>query len=109
MKLAHARETSLEHLDIGERGDGAYIFGCKAVEKTVHHLAPCPEIVSGRASCLGETGHAALKGVAMDIGEAGDCDCVPFVVRRRASAGFDRRYRSARHDDAHVARPTLRQ
>ena len=46
-------------------------------EKAIHHLPPCPETVAARPARFGQSRHAALEGVAVQIGQArngGSCN-----------------------------------
>ena len=108
VELAHMGIAALEHLGIGHRGDGFDVIRREPIEEAVHHLAPAPEIVVARAraaAMLSQPRHAALKGVAMDIGEAGDGDGVVLI------GGVSGRTRLNRSDPAildrnpHIARP----
>src|SRR3546814_2048486 len=61
VEFADAGEAAFEHLDIGERCDGADVVGGHPIEKAVHGLAPRPEAIARRSAPLGESGHAALE------------------------------------------------
>ena len=45
--------------------------GVSRSSEAVHHLAPGPEAVAAGAARLGEAGHAALEGVAVQVRHAG--------------------------------------
>src|SRR3546814_11732875 len=49
VEFADAGEAAFEHLDIGERCDGADVVGGHPIEKAVHGLAPRPEAVARRS------------------------------------------------------------
>jgi hypothetical protein len=108
MELPHARETAFQHLDIGQCGDGFDFLRREPVEEAVHHFAPGPEIVAFRPARFGQSRHAALKGVAVDIAEARDRDSMTLVT------GLGRRIRRNGRDlpvfdsDSDVACPALR-
>ena len=74
VELADGGEAGLQHFQIGEGGDRLDVVGRKALQEVVHHLAPGPEAVGGRTAPLGEPGHAALEGVAMQVRQAGNGD-----------------------------------
>ena len=80
VKFAHARETALQHLDIGKRCDGFDFLRRQPVEEAIHDFAPGPEIVAFRSARFGQSRHAALKGVAVDIAKARDRDSVTLVA-----------------------------
>ena len=109
VEFADAGESPLQHFCVSESGNGRYIIGRQPVEKPVHHLAPGPEIVVGRPTPFGQTGHAALERVAVHVGEAGNCDFVAFVSPGRAYAGLNPDDPSVGRLDAHVARPAVGQ
>ena len=91
MELPHAGETRLQHFHEGHGRDGFHVLRRDAVQKHVHRLAPGPEAVGGGPAYLGETRHAALKGVAVDVGEARDAHRATLVVRARGDAPYDGR------------------
>ena len=70
VKFGNTGIARFEHLDIKLRGDGLIVFGCDALKKPVHQLAPCPEIIATRPRSLGEAGHGALKCMRVQIGHA---------------------------------------
>ncbi len=74
VKLADRGEAGLQHLHVGEGSDRLHVIGRQPVEEAIHHLAPGPEAVSRRTAPLGEPSHAALEGMAMQIGKAGNGD-----------------------------------
>ncbi len=71
VELADRGEPGFEHLDIELRGDRLDIVWRQLVEEAVHHLPPGPEAVAAGTGDLGEAGHAALEGVAVQVGHAG--------------------------------------
>src|SRR3546814_4352755 len=90
MKFADARETRLEHFGIGLRGDRRDILGCQTVEEPVHDLAPAPEIVIAPAATFGQSRHAALEAMAVDVAQALQRDAVALVPGSRHGSGLDR-------------------
>jgi hypothetical protein len=89
MKLRDCRVALLQQLDIELRRDRLDVVGPKSYEKSVHRLAPAPEIVADGPGSLGEAGHRALKGVTVEVWHAGDGD----AAERRGVArepGVDR-------------------
>ena len=80
VKLTDPRETALEHLDIGQRGDGVDVVGRHARHEAVHECAPAPEVVGRGAAELGEARHAALEAVTVHVADAGQCGRRMFVA-----------------------------
>ena len=109
VKFADAGEAGLQHLDIGLGRNGFDIFGREAVEEAVHDLAPGPEIVAFRSARLGQPRHAALEGVAVQIGEARNRDGVARVVGLGRDAGFDAQDFSAIQRQPDIIGPAIRQ
>ena len=108
VELADCREASFQHLHVGPGCDGLDVVGDHAGEKAVHHLAPGPEAVVLGAEPLHESGHGALEGVAVDVGDAGDGDagkalaaCRGRTVRRNGRDG------AALDGDQHIAPPSV--
>src|SRR3546814_7866624 len=91
VEFADAGEAAFEHLDIGERCDGADVVGGHPIEKAVHGLAPRPEAITRRSAPLGESGHAALEGVAVEVGKTGQRATVARVAGGGRGAGLDRK------------------
>src|SRR3546814_6872345 len=79
MKLADAGEAAFQHLDIGERRDGANIVGGHSVEEAIHRLAPGPETVRPPPLC--KPRHAALKGVAVEVRSEEHTSELPSLMR----------------------------
>ena len=51
---------------------------------------PRPEVVAGRPiTVLGQPGHRALEGVAVQVRQSGDRDPVTLIARGGIGAGFD--------------------
>lgn len=68
MELGDRAETCLQHLDEGHGGDGFHLLRLEPFEKAIHGLAPSPEAVAaGGSARLGEPGHAALEGMAVQV------------------------------------------
>ncbi len=109
VKLADRGEARLQHLHIGEGGDRLDIVGRKPAEEAVHHLAPGPEAVGARTAAFGQRGHAALEGVAMQVGQAGNGDARNVLGAVARGVTRHRRYRAVGDSDANVARPARRQ
>ena len=80
VKLPDPGKSRLQHFDIGLRGHGLDIVGRHAADEAIHQLAPAPEIVRRRSPDLGETGHAALKGMTVQIANARKSDPVTLVA-----------------------------
>ena len=109
MELADGGEAGLQHFHIGERGDGLDVVGRKALKEAVHHLAPGPEAVGGRTAALGEPGHAALEGVAMQVGKTGNGNAGNAIGPAMQRAFRDGGDGTVGDRDADVARPSGRQ
>ncbi len=109
VELADARKAGFQHLHIKLRGYGLDLPGRHRQSEAVHHLAPAPEAVRAGAARFGKASHAALEGVAVQIGHAGNEEGVALVAgqeirlrrQRRDPAFFDRQ--------AHVRMPAVRQ
>ena len=109
VELTDGREAGLQHFHIGEGGDRLDVIGRKALKEVVHHLAPGPEAVGGRAAALGEPGHAALEGVAVQVGQAGNGDAGNAISPGTRRALRDGDGGAVGDRDADVARPSGRQ
>ena len=109
VKLADRGEARFQHLHVGERGDRLDVVGCEPAEEAIHHLAPGPEAVGRRTAALGEPGHAALEGVAVQVGQtrqrdAGDVlGAVARCVCRDRDDGAVRDARCARRAPSRTA------
>ncbi|MCW0461962.1 hypothetical protein NB717_003030 [Xanthomonas sacchari] len=109
MELADPGEAGLEHLHVGLLGDGLQIVGAQPLQEAVHQLAPAPEAVAAAPADLGEPGHAALEGVAVQIAQPGHHDVQALIAKGCGHVALHRGDAAAAHADAHVARPALRQ
>ncbi len=107
VELADRGEAGLQHLDIGERGDGLDILRLERQGEAVHPVAPGPERILARARDLGHAGHAALEGVGVQVRQAGQGDPrYPHRAGFRALADRgDSPVRADRH--GHVVAPAL--
>ena len=107
VELGHCGEPGLEHLHLGERGDRLEFVRTDSLEKPVHQLSPRPEAVARiRAPALGQTGHGALKGVAVQVDGRGEED--PDAAPSRGSARIDPGNAAVRADlHLHVATPPV--
>ncbi len=85
MKFTDSREARLQHLGKRKGADRLYIFRTQAFDKAVHEVAPGPETIGTRPRILCQSGHRALEGMTMHIGQSGQRDGMPLIVR----AGFD--------------------
>jgi imidazolonepropionase len=113
VKLADAREPAFEHLQESLGRNGLDIVGFHVVDEAVHRLAPGPEAVlasiKAGAALLGETRHAALEGMAVQVGQTGQADLVALVVRlcrRAACNGLDT---AVGQGEPHIVGPALGQ
>ena len=73
VEFADGRVARLQHFHVQAIGHGFQLRRLQAQGKAVHQLAPAPEAVFADrvAAVLGQPGHAALKGVRMQVGHAG--------------------------------------
>src|SRR6516162_1853767 len=71
----------------------------------VHDLAPTPERVVGGTAAFGEPGHAALEGVAMEVGKTGNGDAGDVISAGAGRAFGDRGDSAVGNGDPNVARP----
>ena len=84
VKLRHRGEAGLQHLHLGEGGDRFELVRPDPFEKPVHEPAPGPEAVARIGpSLLGQAGHGALKGVAVQIRRRGQEDSDAASLRGR--------------------------
>ena len=72
VEFGHRGVAVLEHLAVELRRDRADVIGPELLQKGIHHLAPRPEAVLGRAHALGEPGHGSLEGMRMHVRHARD-------------------------------------
>ena len=109
VKLAHPGEAALEHFGISQRGNREQVIGAELIDKAVHRRAPGPEAVATRAAPLGATRHAALEGVAVEVGQAGNCHGVAQIAGLRRGIGRHPRKAAIRQLHADSARPATGQ
>ena len=109
VELAHRSEATLEHLRVGQGGDGAQVVRVELIDKPVHHGAPGPEVVTGGSTRLGEARHAALEGVAVDITKTRNPNRRALVTRRGCAASLYADDRPARVRHPHAVGPSHRQ
>ena len=102
-------ETGFQHLGIGERGDRLDLVRTQPLQEAVHDLAPGPEAVGRRTAHFGQARHAALEGVAVQIGQSGQRWAIGAFARLAGRLGFDRGDLAIPNAHAHLARPTGRQ
>ena len=93
VELGHAGETALEHFGEGQGGDGLDLFGPAPIKEAVHQVTPGPEIIIAvlalGSTRLGQTGHGALEGMAVDIDDARQGHAVSFVCGSAGYAGLE--------------------
>ena len=107
VKLRHAGKARLQHLDIGLGGDRLDIVRRHREREAVHGLAPGPERVGRGPADFGEPRHGALKGVAMQVRNRGDCNRMPLVALARRHIAVDRGDRSALDRQTDPRRPAF--
>jgi hypothetical protein len=103
MEFRHRGVAVLQHLDVELQRDGLRLRRRDALDELVHELAPGPEVVL--RPHLAQPRHAALEGVRVQVGHAGqDRAAQPVGVagRRIGLHGDDLAVLDA---DQHVARP----
>ena len=83
VELADPGEARLQHLHVGPCRYRLDVVGRHAREEPVHHLAPGPEAVVLRPAPLDETGHGALEGVAVHVGDTRHGDAGEALGTRR--------------------------
>ena len=74
-------------------------------EEMVHDLAPTPERIVGWTTAFSQPGHAALEGVAMDVGKTGNGDAGNVTSAGAGRAFRDRGDSAVGHSDPNVVRP----
>ena len=109
VEFGHRGETGFQHLHVGEGGDGIDVLRRKPRQKAVHHLPPGPEAVARRPAPLGEAGHGALEGMAVQIGQAGHGDAGVALRALGVPLPLDRADHAVFHRDADMAGPAVRQ
>lgn len=109
VELADARETPLQHLEIGEGGDRLDVVRREAAEEAVHDLAPGPEAVGTGAAPFGEARHPALESVAMQVRNTRDGDPRNRPVAVGSGVPLDSRDQSALDPNSDVLGETGRQ
>ena len=110
VELADAAEAGFQHFDIELRRDRLDLLRRHRQGEAVHDLAPAPETVVAGPARFGKTRHAALEGMAVQVGHRRNEDGDTLVARRRRLT-----FRSTRviapsiGHDAHIGRPAVRQ
>ena len=107
VEFADAGEAGLQHLGEGLGGDRLDVLGGEAGEEPVHPVSPGPEVVGVGSSIFGEPGHGALKGVAVDIAEAGNTDAVGLILGRGRDGLVDGADRAVLDRNAHPLGPAV--
>ena len=106
VELADRGEPGFRHFGKGERGERLDLVRVQRQHEAIHRLAPRPEVVVRRSRGFGKPCHAALKGVAVDIGEAGDSGAVARVAGRGRNPGLDGREAAALDAGTHALCPS---
>ena len=109
VKFTNASETCFQHFDERLCRDGFELIGIQSIDERVHRRAPGPEVVRLRAARFGQSSHGALKGVAMKVGNSGDCDAMPFVVGLCARVDGDVCDQAIEDLHSHAATPSAAQ
>ncbi len=109
MELADAGEAAFQHFHVGLGGDGLHRVRTQMGQEAVHQLAPAPEAVTVTAADLGQASHAALEGMAVQVGQARHQDAGAGVAVLGALPRADRRDATVLHLQADIAGPTLGQ
>ncbi len=78
-------------------------------QEAVHQLTPAPEAVTVAAADLGQPSHAALEGVAVQVGQARHQDVDAGVAVLGALPHVDRRDAAVLHLQADIAGPAVGQ
>ena len=99
VKLRRPGESRLQHLDIGLAAIASTSSGVSVSAKRYIISRQVQKLSCDGAARLGQPGHAALEGVAVEIGEAGKAERMPLVAalgaRRRSRRRRSRRRRSS--------------
>ncbi|MNV63552.1 hypothetical protein D3C71_1561530 [compost metagenome] len=109
MELTDPGEAGFQHFHIGLLGDRLHRLGLQMRQEAVHQLAPAPEAVAAVAADLGQPGHAALEGVAVQVAQARQRDRQRGIARLGRHTFGHLKERAALAEDAHIARPAVRQ
>src|SRR5690606_21045790 len=99
-------------LHIKLAGDGAQLIRADPAGKRVHDFTPGPEAVLRVATTLRESGHGALEGMGMQIGNARQHPAPQRLARLRVVVGADieqgaGQIATAVDLEAHIAMPAL--
>jgi hypothetical protein len=109
VKLTHARESALEHLDVRLRRDSLEVFRSHAPDEAVHERAPAPEVVRRGSAEFRETGHSTLETVAVYVAHAGQRHLDALLAGLHLRAGKNPAEAPVGDLDPHVPGPPFRQ
>jgi len=109
VEFADAGEAAFQHFHVGLGGDGLHRIRAQMGQEAVHQFAPAPEAVTVTAADLGQAGHAALEGVAVQVGQARHQDADAGVTVLRALPRADRGDEAVLNLQADITGPALGQ
>ena len=109
VEFADAGEAAFQHFHVGVGGDGLHRVRAQMGQEAVHQFAPAPEAVTVTAADLGQPGHAALEGVAVQVGQARHQDADAGVTVLRALPRADRGDAAVLNLQADITGPALGQ
>ena len=107
MEFAHSAEAGFQHFHIKLASDSLHVVGRHGEGKAVHLGAPAPEIVVDRSAHFCQPGHAALKGVAVDVGHAGNENGTTLILRIGRNRVFEGGDKAVFHGETHIAAPAI--
>jgi len=110
VKFTDPGESRLQHLHIGLRRHPPRCRRRSCGRRSGYITSrQVPETIGGIARCdFSEAGHAALKGVTVQIGYAGKSDRMTLIAGLRQNAGLDADEPAGIDRDPDIASPALR-
>ena len=71
VELAHGRIAGFQHIGVEPGSDGLQRFRVDAIDESIHHVAPRPEIIASGTRAFRPARQRALETVRVKIGHAG--------------------------------------
>lgn len=109
VKLAHPAKSGLQHFHIKLGGNGLHLLWIHGQRKAIHHRAPAPETIIVWPAQFRQTRHAALKGMAVQIGHCGQQNLMLLIASLRLNTLLNRGNGAAFQRQPHILGPAIRQ
>ncbi|MNT01991.1 hypothetical protein D3C72_1364780 [compost metagenome] len=109
VEFADAGEAAFQHFHVGLGGDGLHCIRAQMGQEAVHQFTPAPETVAVAATDLGQAGHAALEGVAVQVRQARHQDGHAGIAILRCLPARDRGDAPFLHLQADIGGPAVGQ